>query len=299
MVSVAANWLQPLFSFWIDATLSVVGGVLVMSGAVPQRDWKPMLAVLRVAVVLLGLGLVVYLSVATVAMTDTGAADFTGYLWIVVTGTDFGAMVWVAACAWLILMLAAFLGHTAWQAVESLPPHTQVLWASGLVLLAYARAATGHAADHGFFSVAVMVHTAHVLAACLWVGSALVFVRLLCFWKTWAPSEQCGLAHRLSSLATIVVPLVAATGVVNAFRTLGGAAHVWGSPYLWILLAKLALVVVAVILGSWNRWVWMVRLDAGRAGALRGFTNVLAAEAIVLCNVLLLAAKLGTTATPT
>jgi hypothetical protein len=43
----------------------------------------------------------------------------------------------------------------------------------------------------------------------------------------------------------------------------------------------------------------MVRMDAGRAGALRGFANVLAVEAIVLCGVLLLAAKLGTTATPT
>jgi putative copper resistance protein D len=299
VVSLAADWLQPFFSFWVDATLSVVVGVLAMSGAVPRRARKPLLVVLRVAAVLLGLGLAAYLSVATVAMTDTGPADFVGYLGVVLTGTDFGAMIWVAACAWLVLMLAAFPGHATSRAADGLPSWALVLWCFCGVLLAYARAATGHAADHGFFSLAVVAHTVHVLAACVWVGSALVFARLLSLWKTWAPSEQSRLAHRLSALATIVVPLVAATGIMNAFRTLGGATHVWGSPYLWILLAKLALVAVVVILGSWNRWLWMVRMDAGRAGALRGFANVLAVEAIVLCGVLLLAAKLGTTATPT
>ncbi|MBV2180222.1 MAG: CopD family protein [Castellaniella sp.] len=299
VVSLAANWLQPFFSFWVDATLAIVGGVLVMSGAVPQRTRKPLLAVLRVATVVLGLGLVAYLGVATVAMTDTGPADFVGYLWIVLTGTDFGVMVWVAACAWLMLMLTAFSGHVTWQAVDCPPKWALVLWGSGGVVLAYARAATGHAADQGFFSLAVMAHTAHVLAACLWVGSAVVSVRLLSLWKSWTLSEQSRLAHRLSALATIVVPLVAATGVVDAFRTLGEAAHVWGSPYLWILLAKLALVAVVVILGSWNRWIWMVPLDAGRVDALRGFATVLAVEAIALCGVLLLAAKLGTMATPT
>lgn len=299
VVSLAANWLQPLFSFWIDAALSGVGGVLVLYGAVPQRTRKPLHAALRITAVLLGVGLIAYLSVATVAMTDTGLADFADYLWIVLTRTDFGTMIWVAVCAWVVLMLAAFLGHASSQAIEILSPRTLALWASGVVLLAYARAATGHAADHGFFSFAVLADTVHVLGSCLWVGSAVVSVRLLCLWKAWAPSEQSRLAHRLSSLATIVVPLVAATGFVNAFRTLGGAVHIWGTPYLWILLAKLALVVVVVVLGSWNRWVWMVRMDAGLAGAFRGFVNVLAVEAIVISGVLLLAAKLGTTATPT
>ncbi|CAM5209598.1 hypothetical protein CDEF62S_02414 [Castellaniella defragrans] len=274
-------------------------GLLALYGAVPQQTRKSLSGALRVAAVLLGLGLAAYLSVATMAMTDTGPADFAGYLWIVLTGTDFGAMVWVAACAWLILMLAAFLGRATSQAAASLPLRTLVLWASGVALLAYARAATGHAADHGFFSLAVMAHGTHVLTGCLWVGSAVVSARLLCLWKAWTPSEQSRLAHRLSAIATIVVPLVAATGIVNAVRTLGGAAHVWESLYLWILLAKLALIVLAVILGSWNRWAWMVRLDAGQAGALRGFIRILAVEAVVLCGVLLLAAKLGTTATPT
>ncbi len=299
MVSLAANWLQPFFSFWVDATLSVVVGVWVVSGAVPQRARRPLLAILRVAAVVLGLGLAAYLSVATVAMTDTGPAEFAGYLWVVLTGTDFGAMAWVAACAWIMLMFAAFPGYAALRAVDGPPLWALVLWGSGGALLAYARAATGHAADHGFFSFAVLAHTVHVFAACLWVGAVLVSVRLLCFWKSWAPSEQSRLAHRLSSLATVVVPLAAASGIVNAFRALGGADHVWESPYLWVLLAKLVLVVVVVILGSWNRWAWMVRLDAGRPGALRGFANVLAVEAAVICGVLLLAAKLGTMATPT
>jgi hypothetical protein len=39
-------------------------------------------------------------------------------------------------------------------------------------------------------------------------------------------------------------------------------------------------------------------MDAGRAGASRGFANVLAVEAVAICGVLLLAAKLGTVATP-
>lgn len=298
-MSLTANWLQPFFAFWVDAALAVTVGVLALYGAVPGQTQKSLLDATRVTAVLLGVGLAAYLGTATVAMTDTNLAGFAAYVWVVLTETNFGVMVWAAVCAWLILMLAAFLGRTASQSAGSPMPKALWLWVSSVVLLAYARAATGHAADDGFAGLAVLVHTAHVLTGCLWVGTAVVSVRLLCLWKTWRLSEQSRLAHRLSALATIVVPLVAATGIVNGFRTLDGPAHVWGSLYLWILLAKLALVAVAVILGNWNRWTWMVRLDAGRAGGLRGFVNVLAVESIVLGTVLLLAAKLGTTATPT
>lgn len=137
VVSLAADWLQPFFSFWVDATLSVVVGVLAMSGAVPRRARKPLLVVLRVAAVMLGLGLAAYLSVATVAMTDTGPADFVGYLGVVLTGTDFGAMIWVAACAWLVLMLAAFPGHATSRAADGLPSWALVLWCFCGVLLAW------------------------------------------------------------------------------------------------------------------------------------------------------------------
>lgn len=299
MADLAAGWLQPFFAFWVDAMLAVVAGSLAVGGVIPKSAEPSLLRLIRGAVVLLGIGLGAYLCAATVAMTDTSLADFPGYLRVVLEQTDFGTMVWVAAFAWLVLMGAVFVVcGTASRTSGRLAPQAFVLGVLGVVVVAYARAATGHAADRGFLSLAVLVHTGHVLTGCLWAGSVVAAVRFIDDWRTWTLPAQRWLAHRLSDIATVVVPLVAATGIANAFRTLGGAMHVWDSPYLWILVAKLVLVGAAVALGSWNRWVWMVRLDHDRAGSLHGFVTVLAIEAVTLVGVLLLAARLGTTATP-
>jgi len=293
-VGFAASWLQPLFAAWIDIALAAAMGIAVMRGAVPAAVATRLPRLAGRMVILLGVGLAAYLCAATVAMTDTRFADFPGSVWLVLTQSDFGAMIWVALVAWILLAAGTSLSGTP-RARGHLP---ELLCLAGLVAFGYARAATGHAADHGFLSLAVAVHTLHILAGTAWAGSVVLCAPWMRTWRTWTTQQRSTLAHRLSTAATLVVPVVAASGVINAVRVLGHSTHLWGATYVWILVAKVSLVTVAVALGSWNRWGWMKRMDSGQDGAARGFGCVLMVEAVVLVLVLVLAAKLGTTMVP-
>lgn len=293
-VDFAADWLQPLFGTWIDVALAACVGVAIMRDAVSANATARLSHLAWRAVILLGVGLVAYLCVATVAMTDTSIPDFPDSLWLVLTQSDFGSMIWVAAAAWIALVLGARLSN-----LPNAGPHLAGwLYLAGLIAFSYARAATGHAADHGFLSLAVGVHTLHILAGCAWAGSVGISVLLTPEWRVWPMQQRKALAHRLSTTATIAVPVVAISGLINAFRMLGHSVHLWGSTYLWILLAKVCLVAIAVALGSWNRWFWMKRLDGGQEAAARGFNLVLSVEMVGLIIVLALAARLGITMAP-
>ncbi|TAM86480.1 MAG: hypothetical protein EPN41_09850 [Candidimonas sp.] len=293
-MSVAAQWLQPLSAAWVDTALAGGIGTAVIRGAVPPPVAASLFRYSRWIIALLGIGLAAYFSASTVAMTDTDAAGFPGAAWLVLTRSDYGAMVWVALAAWIIL--AAAVGPRAARAT----PRSRygLLYIPGLIAFSYARAATGHAADDGFFSAAVLVHTIHILSAGAWAGSVGICALSIPTWHTWSTRQRGALAHRLSKMATIAVPTVVATGLVNAVRTLGPSAHPWDTTYTKILATKVALAVVAVALGSWDRWSWMKRLDKGEDAGARGFRSVLIVEAIVLVAVLILAARLGTTMLP-
>lgn len=249
----------------------------------------------------LGAGLAAYLCAATVAMTDTGFGGFAASLWLVLSQTDFGSAAWITLVAWVVAMAAAQLAYRQkgrQLARNSYGTAPEILYLLGLIIFAYARAATGHAADDGFLSPAVVLHTGHILAAGAWAGSVAVGVLFVSTWRTWSTNQQSALAHRLSSIATLAVPIVVLSGIANAFRTLGGSTHPWESPYVWILATKVTLVALGIVLGSWNRWSWMARLDSHQPSGAPGFATVLKIEACVLVVVLLFAGKLGTTMLP-
>ena len=274
---------------------------MVVYDAAPTAASLSLLRVARSTVMALGVGLAAYLISSTVAMTDTSLEDFAGSLWLVLSQTDFGTTAWVMLAAWATTMIAAEAACVQTRHMEEPKFGTTaatLLYLIGLLIFAYARAATGHVADRGLFSLAALVHTGHILAAGAWVGSIGISILFISGWHTWPTPQKSRLAHRLSSTATIAVPIVAASGLIDAFRTLGDSVHPWGSAYLWLLLAKISLVVVAIIMGTWNRWFWMVRLDNSRVAGAAGFGRVLTFEACVLVIVLMLAGRLGITMIP-
>ncbi len=282
-----AGWMQPFFAAWLDIALAGAVGVAVLRTAVsPPNSSMQLARVARWACMLLGIGLAAYLCAGTIAMTETGVANLPAALWLVLTQSHFGAMIWVALAAWTILMVATV--SVAWPVRNS-------LFVIGLVGFAFARAATGHAADQGFISFSVVIHTAHVLAATAWAGSVGICVLLTSDWSHWQLSQRSALAHRLSAVATLALLVVVGSGLFNVARMLGHASHPWDSVYAWILLAKLCAVAMAIGLGVRNRWYWLARLDRDQPAGAKGFRRVLLVEAVVLSVVLALAAKLGTT----
>jgi putative copper resistance protein D len=286
-MELAATWIQPLCAALLTIALAAAVGAAVLRAALPLPVSSVRLGgIARRACALLGLALAVYLCAGTVAITETGIADLPASLWLVLTQSHFGAMIWVASAAWIMLMAAT--AGLAW-------PGRNSLFLLGLAGFALARAATGHAADHGFISFAVLTHTAHVLAATAWAGSVGISVLLTSDWSSWQLQQRTALAHRLSEVATLALLVVVGSGLFNVARTLGHASHPWGSEYAWILLAKLCAVALAAGLGLRNRWYWLERLDRDQVAAAKGFRRVLLVEAVVLLLVLALAAKLGTT----
>lgn len=286
-MSLAAGWMQPLFAGWLNIALAAAIGVAVLQAGVSSTATSVRLAgIARMACIFLGIGLAAYLCAGTVAMTEAGIAELPAAIWLVLAQSHFGAMIWLALIAWVLLMVAAF--SSAWQLRNS-------LFVIGLVGFALARAATGHAADQGLASFSVLIHTAHVLAATAWAGSVGICVLLTTDWSTWPQEQRSALAHRVSTIATLALLVVVGSGLFNVARTLGHASNPWPSTYDWILLAKLCAVGIAAGLGARNRWYWLARLDRNQAAGTGGFRRVLLVESMVLLVVLALAAKLGAT----
>lgn len=286
-MDLVAGWMQALLAALLNMALAAAVGVAVLQTAVSSTDTSVRLAgIARRACVLLGIGLAAYLCAGTVAMTETRITGLPAALWLVLTQSHFGTMIWVALTAWIMLMVAT---------VSSAPQRRDSLFVVGLIGFALARAATGHAADQGYVSLSLLIHTAHVLAATAWAGSVGIGVLLASDWSNWQLQQRSALAHRLSEVATPALLVVVGSGLFNVARTLGHAGNPWGSAYAWILLAKLCAVAIAAGLGARNRWHCLARLDHDQVGGARGFRLVLRVEAVVLLLVLALAAKLGTT----
>lgn len=280
------DWLQLLLASWLDVALALCLGLIVLRGALAPATVTRLPHLTRHIAWLLGLGLAGDLLVATQAMTEAGLAGLPAALWLVLNQTTFGITAWIALAAWGLLILGT---------TRRGPARLQLL---GAIALAYAVAAIGHVADHGLLSRAALVNTVHVLSAGAWAGSVALCVLFLRDWPAWSPPERSALARRLSRVATFAVPLVIATGIANGVRMLAHATDPIGSLYFKLLAGKVALVGLAVLLGLWNRWVWMRQLDRGEANGARAFARVLATEAVLLILVLGLAATLGTTMPP-
>ena len=154
-----------------------------------------------------------------------------------------------------------------------------------------AHAWAGHAGAAGFGWL-VPAMAVHVLATGLWAGG--VFAAVLVVLRGDAHSvDGARYAQRLSTLATVALLGVAATGAASAWHGLGGSlaplAPDTASPWGVVLDAKLALVAVAVALGGFNRFVAMPALPA----SWPRFAWVLRVEALVLLAALVAAAILA------
>lgn len=251
------------------------------------------LAIARWSSVALAITLVLYLGAGTVGMTDASGSELLPAMWSVLLQSHFGAMIQLGGAACVLLALLVFVPGMA-QAGKA----RKMLFLFGLAAFAFSRAATGHAIDKGMFSFAVVNHTLHVLAACSWVGVAIVCALASCSWQSWSSVDRIALTQRASSVATISLIVVIGTGVLNTLRTMDLSHLSLNSPYTSILVMKLTGVALAAMFGAYNRWVTMPRMQLYPGSAGRRFSRVLLVETIVLLWVLYAAATLGTTMPP-
>lgn len=165
--------------------------------------------------------------------------------------THFGA-IWAARAGLIVVLFAiAFVSTGAARAIG-------VILAIGLAL---STSLTGHAADRGDVSVAVLVDWAHVLAAMTWAGGLLgLVVAVLGTEPTWSPPALAATLRRFSRLAAFCLLLVVLTGSYTAWTQLSDISNFWTTAYGRTLAVKLTLVLLLVWLGATNRYVLLPRV---------------------------------------
>lgn len=279
----SALWLAPRGSAW----------------AIGQRGRLRLAGVAALAMAMLASVAVLWLEAA--AMAEVPVADAAGAAWSMLTATHLG-LAWTAGAAALVLSACAL-------AMRPQGKHGQ-RWTGlnllGLAAFLYTRSMVSHASANGDFGVPMMADWVHLVLISLWVGE--VFIAGLLTLAA-PPGERLddrtdcmGYIDALSRSATWALAGIFATGLVSAWFNVGSPAALTGNPYGATLLVKLTLVVLAVLLGGFNRFCVMPSLATalpGNGPALRRFTAVLRVEAVVLLGVLILAAILSSTAPPT
>lgn len=231
-------------------------------------------------------------------MGDVPLMEAGGAMWMMLGATYYGHVGLAGVCILLMLCVVQWLSRKS-------PDSRAFSYIAVALLLAFSftRAAVSHAADQGVVSLAAFVEWLHVVLIGLWVGAVAVSG-----WVVLPHAEVLNEADRrtmreflrsLSRAATIAVAGILATGFFNAYRALGSAAHPFDSTYGRTLAVKLILLVLAIVLGGFNRQIGfpsVVKAESWKMlapGAMHRIVIVLRLESLILVAAVIVAAVLA------
>jgi putative copper resistance protein D len=267
--------------------------------AIRLRFRAGLLAILGLAVSL------VHITVMAAAMTGAGSLAVTrAAVASLITTNDIG-LAWLVRMAALVLILPAAL------ALPSRPRLTLGLIAgcSAVALATLAWAGHGATGSGGAGWLHLVADILHMLAAGGWIGALLallmlLFDRLVMTDRTRLVRLERALRN-FSSLGTVLVGTILATGIVNV-GSIVGWGHVAALPqstYGRLLIAKMGLFLLMLGLASANRF-WLTpalsrtRNEADVQMPLRGLRFSVAFETMAALLVLMFVAALGMLAPP-
>ena len=126
-----------------------------------------------------------------------------------------------------------------------------VVLATGAVLLGFS--AAGHASALDPRWVWVALDMVHLAGAALWLGGVLLLAPLPATALAMPDTEL--VARRFSSVVTVAVPVVVATGVAQTLRLGGGTDDITATNWGRLLLVKITIVVAVLGLAGAARWL--------------------------------------------
>jgi copper transport protein len=203
--------------------------------------------------------------VSTRGLLETSTGRPLVWLLIAVAVTD------LLAAAWLLRPRTTLLVATAIGAAVAMSVHVL----------------GGHASAGATPWLAETLQSVHMLAAGLWVGG-LVLLLVVVRGAATTPVTQ---AERFSRLALPAVVVIVATGVLRAIQQLGGFGELrrgLDSSYGAILLVKVALVLLLIAAGAWNRRREIPSLETHP----KGLRRIVTGEVVVAAGVVVLTAGL-------
>jgi copper transport protein len=180
----------------------------------------------------------------------------------------------VVAAAWLVLLVTMSSRRKRWwQAAVAVVGLVTVLTFSG----------AGHPSVERVPAIWITLDAIHLTFVVVWLGSLVMMALGGRAWLRGAEREVA--VRRFSRMATIGVPLIVVTGVIQAWRIGGGLSTLTDTSWGRLLLAKGAVAVLVVTIGGASRWL----LQNDGPGALR---RTVTTEALLGVAVLGLAAGL-------
>ena len=197
----------------------------------------------RLAVLLFAAG---YLAMAGTIAMISAQANLIGESfadWFAVTDTRSGRW-WLAR----LVIVATLTGLIPWRRLLDRRPVQAAAAVTSLGLFAVV-AAGGHSVSGRWVGIAFAATVVHLAAMALWVGG-LVLIGLVV-----DKSSVFATATRFSPLALSAVVALAATGVINGWRQVGGLDALADSSYGRWLIVKLAVVVIVVTAAAVSRWI--------------------------------------------
>lgn len=238
---------------------AAVVGVVAFGGVVPARR-----AVLLVGGGAAVLGAVVMLLAAR-ATIGVSLSDLLSS----VTGRDFIWLLATTAVAGVAALVAASRTDRASLVVAGVAAAAAML----------ARAIGGHAAAAATPALHIGLQWFHFMAAAVWMGGLFIAFLLVSARGKAGADAPTAEVRRYSSLAGYALAVVLATGVLRAIEEVGGLSkllRLFDNSYETTLDVKVAIVVVLIGLGAFNRYRSIPRMDAG-SGMLR---RVMAVELV-------------------
>jgi putative copper export protein len=167
---------------------------------------------------------------------------------------------------WMVrISLLGLLGFT------SMVAKNERLGLAACALLLGTSSLSGHAADSGSLSLAVLLDWLHLLAVSAWAGGLLYLALALRRWivSTEQVVDSPALitsVGRFSMLAIVSVAVILATGSYQIWQRVGSLAALLHTEYGQTLLVKLVLVLLLLVLGAFNRYVICPRFSRQSGG---------------------------------
>ena len=197
-------------------------------------------------------------------------------------------------------------------------PASDLAIAALLLGYAFTRASNSHAAEDGLLSLGFAVEWLHLALIAAWIGTvaAAGWVVLPCARRAAAMSDAKAIstvspADLAADLTAYLTPLsraaglalagIVASGLYNSWHRLGAWDNLLGNPYANVLSVKVALVLLAVALGGYNKWIGfpsIVNAASLSTPALARVIAILRLESVLWLAALSAAARLVSLAPP-
>ncbi len=223
---------------------------------------------------------------ATAIMAGVPLGEAGSMFWMMLTTTAHGNVGCIAIAVMLLLLGVRSLGKNG-RATEGL---ALLL----LVIFAATRASMGHAGEEGWWTAPHVAETVHLFAIAVWTGAVIVSA-----WPVLQPAHVQELPRaatdhyleRMSEAAMLAVIAIAATGIYSGWHRVGSTEHLLHTQYGYTLLVKIGLVLGAIALGGYNKFLGLPEAARSAAGVAL-VRRVLQIEAVLLLGALMVAAYL-------